>query len=185
MRYRCTTARIRAWITGAGAAILLGLLSAGAARAAEFTLRIDGLACPFCAYGVEKKLLAVPGVTGIDVLINEGRIILEFSEGAELDVAALSAAVDKAGFTLRGLLVRDAVGTLSRDGGEELLLTCLDPRATFRLEFDAEDAIPAVDPGPGQTQVLASGTVTDFDRSPPRLIATEIRPLRDGSTGVR
>ncbi len=179
MRHHRTIGRIRQWITGAGAALLLVLLFAGAARASEFTLRVDGLACPFCAYGVEKKLLKVPGVTGIDVLINEGKIILKFSEGANLDVAALNAAVDKAGFTLRGLLVRDAVGMLSRDDGDELLLTCSDPRATFRLKFDAGDAIPAVDPGTGPRQVLASGTVTDFDRRPVQLMATEIRPLED------
>ena len=184
MRHVFSAGRIRVWITGAGAALFLVLLFAGAARASQFTLRVDGLACPFCAYGVEKKLLTVPGVAGIDVLINEGKIILKFSEGADLDVAALNAAVDKAGFTLRGLLVRDAMGTLSRDGGNELLLTCSDPQATFRLKFDPEDAIPTIDPGTGARQVLASGSVTDFDSRPVQLIATEIKPLRDGSIGV-
>ncbi len=184
MRHHCTTGRIREWITGAGGALFLVLLFAGAARASQFTLRVDGLACPFCAYGVEKKLLAVPGVAGIDVLINEGKIILKFSEGADLDVPALHAAVDKAGFTLRGLLVRDAGGTLSRDAGNELLLTCSDPRATFRLKVDAEDAIPTIDPGTGARQVLASGSVRDFDSRPVQLIATELKPLRGGSTGM-
>ncbi len=183
MRHHCTTGRIRVWITGAAAALFLVLLFAGTARASQFTLRVDGLACPFCAYGVEKKLLTVPGVAGIDVLINEGKIILKFSEGADLDVAALNAAVDKAGFTLRGLLVRDAIGMLSRDGGNELLLTCSDPRATFRLKFDAEDAIPAVDPGTGARQVLASGLVTDFDSRPVQLIATKIKSLQDTLRG--
>ena len=27
-----------------------------------YQLHVDGLACPFCAYGLEKKLGAVPGV---------------------------------------------------------------------------------------------------------------------------
>ncbi len=183
MREECTAGRIKAAITGIGMGFLLALSVPGSGRATEFTLRVDGLACPFCAYGVEKKLLAVPGVAGIDVLINEGKIILKFSEGADLDVPALHAAVDKAGFTLRGLLVRDAVGTLSRDASNELLLTCSDPRATFRLKFDAEDAIPTIDPGTGARQVLASGSVRDFDSRPVQLIATEIKPLRDGSTG--
>ncbi|MEE9279182.1 MAG: heavy-metal-associated domain-containing protein, partial [Myxococcota bacterium] len=137
--------------------------------------------CPFCAYGVEKKLLAVPGVARIEVLINEGKIILALAEGATLDVTALDAAVEKAGFTLRGLLVRDALGTLSRGSGDELLLTSSDPRAIFLVKFDEEDTIPAVDLGRGATDVLASGTVTDFDSRPVQLIATEIKPQRDGS----
>ncbi len=164
--------------------LFLVLLFAGTVPASELTLRVDGLACPFCAYGVEKKLLAVPGVVGIDVLINEGKVILALAEGATLDVAALDAAVEKAGFTLRGLLVRDALGTLSRGSGDELLLTSSDPRAIFIVKFDGEDAIPGVDLGPGPKDVLASGTVTNFDSHPVQLIATEIKPQRDGTVGL-
>ncbi len=175
---------IREWIAGAGAALLLALGTTGTVGASEFTLRVDGLACPFCAYGVEKKLLQVPGVAAIDILINEGKVILKLREGADLDVAALDTAVEKAGFTLRGLLVRDALGTLSRDSADQLLLTCSEPRAAFRVQYEGgDDAIPNVDLGSGPKQVLASGTVTDFQSLPILLIATEIRPLQDGSSG--
>ena len=94
MRPPCAAGKTRRWITGAGAVLFLVLLFPGTAPASELTLRVDGLACPFCAYGVEKKLLAVPGVAGIDVLINEGRIVLKLAEAANLDVAALDAAVE-------------------------------------------------------------------------------------------
>ena len=177
MRHDFSAVRIRVWITGA--ALFLVLLFAGAARASQFTLRVDGLACPFCAYGVEKKLLTVPGVAGIDVLINEGKIILKFSEGADLDVAALNAAVDKAGFTLRGLLVRDAVGTLSRDGADELFLTSSAPRITFRLNLEADDALLAVRVAGSSSQVVASGTVTDFHTVPTELDVNEIAPAEN------
>ena len=163
-------------VTGVGAVLLLALSVATPATASDYILRVDGLACPFCAYGVEKKLLAVPGIESIDVLLDEGQIVLRFSREAELDVAALDSAVEKAGFTLRGLLVQDAVGTLSRDGGDELFLTSSNPRITFRLSLDAKDAPPAVRLVGSPGQVVASGTVTDFHALPAELVVSEIAP---------
>ncbi len=164
---------IRKRVAGVGAVLLLALSVATPATASDFILRVDGLACPFCAYGVEKKLLAVPGIASIEVLLDEGQIVLSFSREAELDVAALYSAVEKAGFTLRGLLVRDAVGTLSRDGGDELFLTSSDPRITFRVSLDTENDLPAVLLD-GPSQVVASGTVTDFHALPAELVVSEI-----------
>ena len=162
-----------------GAILLLGLSVGAEARAGEFVLRVDGLACPFCAYGIEKKLLEVPGVEGIEVLLDEGRIVLELSPETSLEVAALDAAVERAGFTLRGLLVHDAVGTLSRNGGDALYLTSSDPRVKFLLRFEDEDARPGAELGSGPVRVVASGTVTDLRRAPPELVVTEITPFED------
>lgn len=180
MRPYWTPGQIRHRIAWSGTALLLILLATSTVAASEFTLRVDGLACPFCAFGVEKKLLKVPGVAGINVLIDEGKIVLELAEGARLDVGALNTAVEKAGFTLRGLLVQDALGTLSRNGGDELLLTCSDPRVTFRVKFAEEDAPPGAHPG---GQVYASGSVTDFESLPTELIVARLTPLRDTSRG--
>ncbi len=158
-----------------GAVLLLALSVATPATASDFILRVDGLACPFCAYGVEKKLLAVPGIASIEVLLDEGQIVLSFSREAELDVTALASAVEKAGFTLKGLLVQDAVGTLSRDDDDQLLLTSADPRITFRLRLDANDA-PAVRLVGSPGKAVASGTVTDFQALPAELVVSEIAP---------
>ena len=152
---------------GARLAVLaLLLLSPATARASEFTLRIDGLACPFCAFGVEKKLLELPNVTGIEVLLDEGKIVLALREGAALDVAALDEAVSKAGFTARALLVRDLPGVLSRNPQGELLLTCSEPSVTFRLGFDDVDARPGLEEG---RTLVVSGSVTRFATRPPLL----------------
>ena len=40
---------------------LLLLLPAASAGSATYSLEVDGLACPFCAYGIEKKLSAIDG----------------------------------------------------------------------------------------------------------------------------
>ncbi len=76
---------------------------AGAALAAPpaYKLRVDGLACPFCAYGIEKQLSKLEGVARIDVDIAKGAVTVKLNEGATLDEAAAKAAVKRAGFTLR------------------------------------------------------------------------------------
>ena len=66
-----------------------------------YKLRVDGLACPFCAYGIEKKLTALKGVQRTEVDIASGTVIVTMAEGASLDEAAATKAVKDAGFTLR------------------------------------------------------------------------------------
>ncbi len=80
------------------------IVLAGAALAAPpaYKLRVDGLACPFCAYGIEKQLGKLDGVARIDVDIENGAVTVRLNEGATLDEAAATAAVGRAGFTLRG-----------------------------------------------------------------------------------
>ncbi len=83
----------------------LALLAlAGAARAGPpaYALGIDGLACPFCSYGIEKQLHKLDGVTGIDIDIAKGRLLVRLTEGSVLVEATARAAVERAGFTLRG-----------------------------------------------------------------------------------
>ena len=81
----------------------LVLMSASAFAAQQaYKLRVDGLACPFCAYGIEKKLNAIKGVQGVGVDIASGIVTVTMAEGASLDEAAAKQAVKDAGFTLRG-----------------------------------------------------------------------------------
>ncbi|MBI2311453.1 MAG: heavy-metal-associated domain-containing protein [Betaproteobacteria bacterium] len=84
-------------------ALILSLIMTTAALAAQqaYKLRVDGLACPFCAYGIEKKLGAVKGVERIEVDIGAGTVTVTMAEGATLDEAAAGKAVKEAGFSLR------------------------------------------------------------------------------------
>ena len=66
-----------------------------------YELTVDGLACPFCAYGIEKQLSALAGVESIEVHIDEGLVAVTMAEGATLDRADIEQAVMDAGFTLR------------------------------------------------------------------------------------
>lgn len=86
--------------------LLLLLLAPGfwnvqAFAAERYTLEVDGLACPFCAYGVEKRLSAVDGVENVETDIKSGRVVVTVADGMPLSRAAAEKAVEEAGFTLR------------------------------------------------------------------------------------
>lgn len=68
-----------------------------------YQLHVDGLSCPFCAYGLEKKLGAVPGVQGLETNIKDGIVIVTMKDGATLDETMAKKAVKEAGFSLRKL----------------------------------------------------------------------------------
>ncbi|MBI1978072.1 MAG: heavy-metal-associated domain-containing protein [Candidatus Omnitrophica bacterium] len=97
----------------------------------EVILRVDGLACPFCAYGLEKKMMPIKGVKSYDVDMGEGKVYLELEGDAKLDLEAFRKGVKEAGFTLRDVYLR-AKGTIEKSdtgfalilgaGGDQLLL---------------------------------------------------------------
>ncbi len=84
--------------------LALGLMLAATAALADshvYKLYVDGLACPFCAYGVEKKVGGLDGVEKVEIDIDGGIVAVTLADGATLDEAAAKQAVDEAGFTLR------------------------------------------------------------------------------------
>ena len=86
--------------TAVALGVVLFVSSAWATQSA-YRLGVDGLACPFCAYGVEKKLNAIAGVQRIEIDIASGTATVTMVEGAALDEAAARKAVKAAGFSLR------------------------------------------------------------------------------------
>ncbi|MEE8213180.1 MAG: heavy-metal-associated domain-containing protein [Alphaproteobacteria bacterium] len=84
-------------------AIALSLVSTAAfAGAHQYKLRVDGLACPFCAYGIEKKFNATKGVKAIKIDINTGTVTVTMEAGAALSEAQARQIVKDSGFTLGG-----------------------------------------------------------------------------------
>ncbi len=75
---------------------------AASAKPTAYQLRVDGLACPFCAYGIEKELTRTDGVETIDIDINAGIVTVIMAEGATLTEDQASRIVEDAGFTLGG-----------------------------------------------------------------------------------
>ena len=86
-------------------AVLVGALWASALAAQDgkpvYRLQADGLACPFCAYGIEKQLGAIEGVDSVETEIKSGTVVITMQDGSYLDEAAARKAVEAAGFTMR------------------------------------------------------------------------------------
>ena len=81
----------------------LALTLAQAAFAGQaYRLQVDGLACPFCAYGIEKQLTSLQGVQDVVVDLNAGAVEVTMKDGATLSETAANQAVKDAGFTLKG-----------------------------------------------------------------------------------
>lgn len=68
---------------------------------ASVTLKVDGMSCPFCAYGLEKRLREIPAVDTLIVRVSDGMVQIRVKEGQQLPDAELRDAVKRAGFTLR------------------------------------------------------------------------------------
>ena len=82
--------------------LFLGVTAAGAQEAKHvYKVYVDGLSCPFCTYGIEKKFSKVKGVEKIDIDLKTGTTIITMAAGKTLDETTARETVKAAGFTLR------------------------------------------------------------------------------------
>jgi mercuric ion binding protein len=65
----------------------------------QITIRVDGLSCPFCAYGLEKRLKRLDGAEKVQIDIDQGMAKITVSQGKTIDENQLKKAVLDAGFT--------------------------------------------------------------------------------------
>ena len=75
----------------------ISLVSAGT----EYQIGVDGVACPFCVYGIEKQLSKLEGVERIETDIENSLVLLIMEEDFALSETSVRDAVTKAGFSLR------------------------------------------------------------------------------------
>lgn len=69
----------------------------------HYTLRVDGLVCAYCAFGIEKKIKSLDGVVkeSVEIRLNDGLVSFEANAGNPIDPARLKKLINNAGFTLR------------------------------------------------------------------------------------
>ncbi len=67
----------------------------------HYVLGVDGMACPFCSFGVEKKLSAIEGVAELETSILAGTVSVIMAPGKTLREEEARQAVEEAGFDLR------------------------------------------------------------------------------------
>ncbi|MFQ5708997.1 MAG: heavy-metal-associated domain-containing protein [bacterium] len=100
----------------------LGTLSSIQAQVEKVAIRVDGLSCPFCAYGLEKKLKKVEGVEKVEINVKEGVAALQNKKGKSIAVENLESVVKDAGFTPREITAT-VVGKLGQSDDTPIFFT--------------------------------------------------------------
>lgn len=97
----------------------------------QFTVEVDGLGCPFCAYGLEANFKEVPGITKIKIDLEGGILRFEVPAANKLSTEAVQKQVTNAGYTARHISVKRADGQI-----EEMEVA---PTMPAQINVDSQD----------------------------------------------
>jgi len=92
---------------------LLGMitqLNAQSKTMDEFTVQVDGLGCPFCAYGLEKKFKELKGIKKVKIEMETGVMDFEYPMDKQLSIDQVEKRVEKAGYTPVSVSITRASG---------------------------------------------------------------------------
>ena len=73
------------------------------AAGTQYDMRVDGLACPFCAYGIEKGFTKTEGVKSVDIDLKNGLVIVKTEEGKTFTEDILKEIINDTGFTMKSM----------------------------------------------------------------------------------
>lgn len=116
----------------------------------QMELAVDGLSCPFCSLGLEKKLKRVEGVAAVAIHMKQGLTDVRPKPGQQLNLAQIRRAVKEAGFTLSDIRLT-VNGVVAREDEAWVLESSGD--GTRFLLFDAEHAQAERSPGAAPVSV--------------------------------
>jgi len=78
------------------------------------TAQVDGLGCPYCAYGLEKKFKKVKGIKNVKIEIEEGIFTFTVPSEVDLQVEEVDNRVDLAGYTAKSIEIERADGKVDK-----------------------------------------------------------------------
>lgn len=104
--------------------LLLGMLAVQAQKSMDaFEVQVDGLGCPFCAYGLEKKFKEFKGIKKVAIDIETGDFSFLYPSEKALAMEAVIAQVEKAGYTPNEAKITRANGAIETSGGNTTVLS--------------------------------------------------------------
>jgi len=104
---------------------MIGLLAFAKADAQShkdkdlFEVQVDGLGCPFCAYGLEKKFKEFKGIKNISINIETGDFSFNYPTAKKLTMNAMIAQVKKAGYTPNLAKITRANGSIETNAKDK------------------------------------------------------------------
>ncbi len=84
-----------------------------------YLIQVDGLGCPFCAYGLEKKFKEFKGIKEVKIDIETGNFSFAYPADQALTMEAVEKQVVKAGYTPVSASIKRADGTIEKSGTEK------------------------------------------------------------------
>ena len=87
----------------------------------DIVIEVGGLACPFCAYGIEKRLKKIDGVEELSVQLEEGTVQVRLEEGVTVSSKRIEEAVADAGFEAKSIVfMNEEAESLPSDDGQSI-----------------------------------------------------------------
>lgn len=83
----------------------------------QFEVQVDGLGCPFCAFGLEKKFNELKGIKQVKIDIETGNFSFTYPSEKSLSMKAVLSQVEKAGYTPVTAKIKRANGKIEETGG--------------------------------------------------------------------
>lgn len=65
----------------------------------QAVVTVEGMQCPFCAYGIQKQLKKLQGVKSVEVELEKNQAVVTFEPEAKVTDKDIQQAIRKAGFT--------------------------------------------------------------------------------------
>ncbi|MFC7356657.1 heavy-metal-associated domain-containing protein [Jejudonia soesokkakensis] len=81
-----------------------------------YEIQVDGLGCPFCAYGLEKRFKEFKGIKKVKIEIEGGDFSFEYPSDKALSIEDVEAKVEKAGYTPITTKITRADGSVETSG---------------------------------------------------------------------
>ncbi|WP_339628259.1 heavy-metal-associated domain-containing protein [uncultured Maribacter sp.] len=87
----------------------------------KFMVQVDGLGCPFCAYGLEKKFKEFKGIKNVKIDIETGDFSFSYPAEKGLTLTDVEKQVEKAGYTPITAKVERANGTVEESSAMTMM----------------------------------------------------------------
>ncbi len=135
------------------------------------TVQVDGMACPFCTYNVEKRIKtldAVPASPNYEASVEKGQVSFDWKSDVPVDRSAIREQVRKAGFTPGTIDVKN--GTEDRNQAKKKKAKQKTLSGTARLISDNDQTkVQFVASGSKNARTLVAATRVDRKLSFERL----------------
>lgn len=78
----------------------------------QFTVQVEGLGCPYCAFGLEKRFKELKGIKKINIEMKTGTLTFDYPTEKKLTIVQVEEQVEKAGYTSAGVSIKRKDGTV-------------------------------------------------------------------------